>query len=545
MMRAIAASLLIVIGCSSGEETLDPAPVLEVTSPSRGTFADSDTVTVTGRVTDNGPVRVTVAGSEVAVGQDGTFSTTIQVGSGVEIIETHATDSAGQTVRDVRAVLAGSLGPTDGTMAGEVGARAGVSALRAVGNAVAAGAKQVDFTAAAQAMNPVYDNGGCLGATINITSIKLSNIGVALTPKANALATGVVIDNLDVRLSARFKVACISGSTTITLRASKTRINGDLGLRVASNKLQTSLPTTTVAFEGFSIDIGGVPGAIEDLLRGQARDGVSKALAAAIRSNVPPIADQQLAGLVANPVSTEILGRPATISVVPSAVSISPTELFVGLSTKVKVTGGEGGTFLTTPTTLSAGMSSSQGLGVALDDDIVNQLFAGLWSADAMEQQISIDSIPALGALLDDDGRTLDIKLSLPPTVSTDTGELVLAIGDMIVSVKDETGADVQRMAISIKTTLAAEPSQSGKILLTVGSPTVYAQVLAQSDAVDRPLTDSQVEALVTGVWGLIGVQADNALSALPMPTIAGITFGAPTIEAGNGFVLADMPIGQ
>jgi hypothetical protein len=544
MMRAIAASLLIVIGCSSGEE-LDPAPVLEVTSPARGTFADSDTVTVTGRVTDNGPVRVTVGGSEVAVGKDGTFSTTIQVGSGIEIIETHAIDSAGQAVRDVRAVLAGSLGPTDGTMAGEVGARAGVTALRAVGNAVAAGAKQVDFTAAAQALNPVYYNGGCLGATIDITSINLTDINVALTPKANVLGTGVVIDNLDVRLYAKFKVACISGSTTIKLRANKTRIEGDLGLSVAASKLTTSLPTTTVAFEGFSIDIGGVPGAIEDLLRSQARDGVAKALAAAIRSNVPPIADQQLAGLVAQPVNTQILGRIATISVVPSAVSISPTELFVGLSTKLEVAGGEGGTFLTTPTTLSAGMSSSQGLGVALDDDIVNQLFAGLWAADAMEQQISIDSIPALGVLLDDDGRTLDIKLSLPPTVSTDTGELVLAIGDMIVSVKDDAGADVQRMAISIKTTLAAKPSQSGKILLTVGSPTVYAQVLAQTDAVDRPLTDSQVEALVTGVWGLVGMKADDALSTLPMPTIAGITFGAPTIEAGNGFVLADMPISQ
>jgi hypothetical protein len=44
-------------------------------------------------------------------------------------------------------------------------------------------------------------------------------------------------------------------------------------------------------------------------------------------------------------------------------------------------------------------------------------------------------------------------------------------------------------------------------------------------------------------VWGLVGVMADDALSTLPMPTIAGIQLGAPALEATSGFVLADIPV--
>jgi hypothetical protein len=394
------------------------------------------------------------------------------------------------------------------------------------------------------AANPIYNDGGCLGAVVNITSVSVGNIGVGLVPKTGLLATDVTIDNIVVKASAKWRVACLGSTATITLKATKAKIHGDLGARVASGKLATSLPATSVTFEGFSFDIGGVPSQLESLVKGKVSDYVEGMLAGQIKSKVPPIADKAIAGLVAKPVTTSLLGKDTTITVAPSTVKITPEELTVGLATTVRVAGGEGGTFLTTDVDFaSASMAAPHGLGVALDDDIVNQLFAGLWSADTYDQSVAIDSIPALGALLDDDARTMSIALSLPPTVSTDTGELVLAIGDLMVTMKDETGADVQSVAISLTTTLSAEPSQAGHVLLTVGTPTVHAQVLGNSAAVEKPLTDEQVEALITGVWGLVGSKADDALGKLPMPTIAGIQLGAPTIEAAAGFVVADIPV--
>ncbi|HUS28558.1 MAG TPA: hypothetical protein VMZ53_08615 [Kofleriaceae bacterium] len=541
-MRVLAAALLFsVVACSS--EEADKPPVLEVSSPARGTVADAETVTVTGHVTDDhAGVKVTIAGTEVAVAADGSFSASVPVPPGIAIIETHAIDKGGNDVRDVRSVLAGKLAPSDGTQAGQVGARAGTTALTAVANAVATTAKAIDYTAAVQPMNPVYDNGGCLGATINITSVSLTDVDAALIPKTNLLATDVVLSNLVVKLSAKFKVACIGGSTTITVRASKTKIHGDLGARIASEKIMTSLANTNVTFDNFSVDVGGVPGEIESLLKGKARDGVSSALEKAIQAKVPPIADKALAGLLAKPLNTSILGSDAAISIAPTKVAISATDLFVGFDTKLKVTGGEGGTYLTTPTTVT-GMNATQNLGIALDDDIINALFAGLWAADAFDKSISIDSIPALGALLDDDARTIDVKLALPPTVSTAGGELEMSVGDLLVTVKDENGAVVHDMAVSLRTMLQAQPTQAGHVTLSVGAPTVFAQVLANGDTVEEPLTDNQVEALITGVWGVIGVKADDALSKLPMPSLAGIQLGAPSIEAGDGFVLADVPV--
>lgn len=547
MMRAIAAAMLFTIACSADSGD-DKVPVLEVTSPSRGALvalhpADSDQVTVTGHVTDDGPVKVTVAGTEVATAKDGSFSATITVPPGVAIIETHAVDGAGHDVRDVRAVLAGELAPSDGTKDGQVGARAGAAALTAIGNAIGTQAKAVDYTAAVQGLNPVYNNDGCLGAQINITSVTLSDVDVALAPKTDLLSTDVVIANLNVKMSAKFKVACIGGSTTITVKASKTTVHGDLGAQIAAGKIATSLPAASVAFENFSIDVGGVPGAIESLLKDEARKGVEKALVSAIKSKVPPIANNALAGLIAKPINTSILGSDASISIAPSNISITSSELFVGVTSKLKITGGEGGTYLTTPTTISPTAMTGNGLGIALDDDLVNELFAGLWAADAFDKSLAIDSIPALGALLDDDARTIDLALSLPPTVSTAGGDLELSLGDAMITVKDEAGGTVHQIALSVRTALKAEPSQSGKILLTVGAPTVFAQVIANGPTVEEPLTDSQVEALVTGVWGVIGVKADDALSNLPMPTIAGIQLGAPTVEAGEGLVLANIPV--
>src|SRR5262245_60073584 len=122
MMRILAASLLLTIACSS--EGTDTPPTLEVTSPARGTLADAASVTVTGRALDkDGPVKVTVAGVEVTPAKDGTFTADVPLAPGIDLIETHAIDSAGNDVRDVRAVLAGSLAPSDGTQAGQVGAR--------------------------------------------------------------------------------------------------------------------------------------------------------------------------------------------------------------------------------------------------------------------------------------------------------------------------------------------------------------------------------------------------------------------------------------
>jgi hypothetical protein len=546
MMRAIVVASLLsgLIGCSADMSSSEP-PVLEVTSPTRGTTTEGDQVTVTGTVQDDHKgVRVTVNGTTVTPSADGSFTATVPARAGIEIIETHAIDADGNDVRDVRAVLAGHLEASDGSIAAPVGARVSAEALATVGNLIGSTVEKVDFTAAAQAMNPVYNNTGCLGAKIDITSIALSNIDVGMVPTTGAITTAVAIDDVVVKMHANFKVACIGGSTNITVRTTKARINGGLGLAVAGGKLAATLPNATVALDGFTIDIGGVPGAIESLLKGEARKAVESALTKLVKEKVPALATTTLEGLVSKPYTAGILGHDTRVMVTPKELVVSSEGLYVAVDTKLAVAGGEGGMYVSTPSPMSASlMTLTAGLGVAIADDAANQLFSGLWAAGAMEQTLPIESVGVVASLLDDDAKTVGIELMLPPTVSTTGTTLELSLGDLIVTVKDASGVEIQKLALSLSTSLAASPTQTGAVTLTVGTPKIYAQVLAQTDAVDRPLTSEQVEGIITGVWGVVGGQADAALAKLPMPTISGVTLGAPSIEGRDGYLFADIPL--
>ncbi|MDQ3368253.1 MAG: hypothetical protein M3680_22745 [Myxococcota bacterium] len=544
MMRAIGFVAIVsgLAACSSGTATEDLPPVLEITTPQRGTFSSAAEVTVTGRVTDEGAVRVSVNGTAVTPAADGSFTTTVAVEPGIGLIETHAIDSAGHDVRDVRAVLSGEVAPSDGSVKAAVGARLAPAGLQTVATSIATAAKAIDFTAAAKAMNPVYNNTGCLGARIDITSVTLGNIGATLTPKAGAIDTAVAISNVVVRLNANFRVACISGSTTITVRSSTARVRDDLGVTIAAGKLKTALPSPTVTLEGFQVDVGGVPGAIESLLKDQARSAAEKAIVGALQSRVPAIADAKLADLIAKPLSTTLLGKTLTSTVTPSKIELAATGLFVAVDTTLAVEGGEGGSFAANPMPITASLvGNARTLGVAVADDVVNQLFAGLWAAGSLDAMLPIASVGPIAALLDDDVATLEVKMSLPPTMGTVGSGLELALGDLIITGRDASGAEVQKFAMSLRTTIVAGPTGANKLVLTTTTPIVFAQVLVQSAAVDNPLDASELEGIVAGVWGVVGGMADDALAKLPMPAVAGIQLGAPTVQGDAGYVVLDV----
>jgi hypothetical protein len=547
-MRANVAAILVAAGitaCAS-PKGVDTPPTLTLTSPARGTSVDGTTVTVTGTATADGAVRVTVNGNDVAVAKDGTFTTSVTVDPGITVIETHAIDKTGHDIRDTRAVLAGTLAATDGTKVAPVAMHASPATLTSIGKAMAGDAKAVDYTAVAQQLNPVYNNGGCLGAVVNITSVSVGNVDVALTPKAGALATDVTIDNVVVKAHVSFSVACIGGSDTLTVSASAAHLSGDLGVTESGGKLVTSLPSASVTLDNFNLSVGGIPSAVVNLFEGTVKSKVQNALQNAITSKVPPIANAKLAGLLAKPFDAKVLGEDTKLTVTPTAATIAATGMFVGADTKLLVTGGTGGMFLEQAPAMAATslMTQTRNLGVALANDLVNQLLAGLWAAGAFDKTIAVSSVGVLASLLDPDATQLELKLSLPPTVQSDgTGNLQLAIGDALITVKDASGTQLQQIALTLQTAVAAGPTQSGQISLALAYPTVYAQVLGQVDDGSRPLTAMQVEGIVTGAWGVLSQQAGDALAKLPMPTIAGVTLGAPTVQSVASYVLADIPV--
>jgi hypothetical protein len=44
-------------------------------------------------------------------------------------------------------------------------------------------------------------------------------------------------------------------------------------------------------------------------------------------------------------------------------------------------------------------------------------------------------------------------------------------------------------------------------------------------------------------VWSIVGTQASSVLSKLPLPAIAGVQLGAPTVTGAPGYLVADIPL--
>ena len=547
MRVTIAAIVVATAACSSsGNPADDKPPILQVTSPTRGTVSDTNQVTVTGMVMDDQPgVKVTVQGTDVTPAKDGSFSTTLTLPAGLSLIETHAIDKGGHDVRDVRAVLAQATATADGSQAAPIGVHASAQTLNAIATAMAHDAEGIDYTSLAQGFNPIYNNGGCLGAVVNITSVSIGSIGASMTPQSGSLGTNVTLNNVTVKLHANFKVACIGGSGDITVTASAAHVSGNLGVTADYGTLTSSLPNASIQLDNFNFTVSGIPSAVTGLFDGIVQGKVQSMLAGILQSNVPPLVDQKLAGLFADPYSATVLGHDTYVTLVPSDVSIASDGLFASAQTYLSVTDGESGMYAPIPATLDASsMAQSPGLGVALAEDLVNEMLSGLWAAGALDQTLPTSQIAVLAALLDPSAANLAIKFSLPPMLTTTTdGKLQLAIGDMMVTVQDASGTTLQEFALSVTTTLSAGPTQSGKLMLTVGQPTIHADVVEQDPNAAKPLTDPQVEGIVNGVWGLVGDTANQALGNLPMPNIAGVQLGAPTITGTPGFVSADIAV--
>jgi hypothetical protein len=78
---------------------------------------------------------------------------------------------------------------------------------------------------------------------------------------------------------------------------------------------------------------------------------------------------------------------------------------------------------------------------------------------------------------------------------------------------------------------------------MTLGTPTVHAQVTQQATDGTPPLSATEISGLVTGAWSLVGTEAQSALAKLPLPSVAGVSVGDPTLDSASNYVVADIPI--
>jgi hypothetical protein len=531
---------LALAACHGGDE-IDP--LLTVTAPERGTLSGEATVTVTGTAGDDaGAVRVTVNGLAADVAADGSFALTFAVPPGIEVIETIAEDDAGNQARDVRAVLTGPLAPTSGTVADAFGTRIGPEGLTVMAGVVATTVQHLDVAALVGGDGPLVDVGGtCVGAEVHLLDVAMGDVAMAMAPVDGAIDTSVIVTDLEIKLRADYRVSCNTTHVApITIRASRVSMDGDLGLAIVDGDLASSLAGLDLDLEGLDLESEGLPGEIFDLLEGPIESLGPEIMEAMMTETVPGLVDQTLADLMARGFQVPVMGRDVGIEVAPRAVAIDPTGALIVIDAGLHVEGDADGVHLSTPEPAAAALAGgARGLAVAISDDVVNQAFAGLWAAGALELDLPIEARDPLGLLVGADTRRLVLHLSLPPTASMGPGgDLRFAIGDLLIRCEDEAGAEMTTIAVSLATTLGAEVDTTGAIALRIGEPEVFAQVLSQSDRLEQPIVGENIEALVHALYDVLVPELNQALAALPIPALGGIEMVEPSVAARDGFVV-------
>lgn len=516
-------SLVTAAACAQTDFSHDKTPpTLTLTSPERGLMAATGGITVTGTAIDDdaGVTSVTVNGVQAKLAANGEFTATVDVASGVQLIETIAVDRGGNQRKDVRAVMTGTLAKVTDEVQDAVVARLGTSALTNLGSQLGKQATAMDFTALAKAANPLAQSGGsCLGYTANLESIQKGGVRVGLLAKDGALDTQVGIDQLAVRVKVNFKVACIGGSSPLTLSARTATVTGALQLAARNGTLTSAVNGADIVFADLNVDASGIPGAVIDLFQDRVNNAARDAVRDAVRNALPQLITSELASLTGQSLEQPLLGEQLKIALATDTIALSPAGLRIGLRGKMLMGGNTAATYVANPESADAALAAAgDHAGVGFADDLFNQLFAGAWAVGALDTKFAFGPELPVGALFGDTAAGLSLKLLLPPTLSADTnGKLALTIGDALVEIYDTNAQALAQFTVSMQVPISVGGNGTSPTL-NLDKPLVTPMILGQSPDLPRELTED----LITGVVELAASQLTGKLTTavrtLPLP---------------------------
>lgn len=528
-------------GDGSTDKDFDP-PTIEIESPARGTMAEGGSIRVTGRVTDAGSGVAEVRINDQVATLDGdSFSLDLAAPAGIAILQTRATDVAGNVGSDNRAVLLGDLADQGTPITDGVVAKLDGGAMGGMAQMISSFANGTNFTALATALNPVVDTGSsCNSAKVFVESINKSGVPVTAQPVAGGINTRVSIRGLDVRGRVTFRALCISGSASWRITATAYNVGGRIAPTLTGGDIAIGLDGVTSGFDGFNLDVNNIPGFVENLFEDQVRNKLADIMRDKVREMVPQMATSFLQEFLADSYAVDAMGQTIDLSIKPTSMLWDTSGGRISLETTTVVRGVEGASFLSTPTPAPDAMGAG-GLSVALADDVANQLMAGMWASGALElgfQPGEGDPVRAFFPEAD----SVAIQLLLPPVVNADTttGTMKLAIGDAMVQVidADQGLGTMAEFAISAEIDLSATLTTDGRMMLQTGSPRVVGQVISQSDSLLVPLDEAKVTAFAELAINQFAQQADALFETLPIPGVPGAELSSPTFEPRGGYVV-------
>lgn len=538
---------LAVIGCADNAydpngPAIDPnAPRVHITSPERGTIAgEAQLMLVRGTVSDDsGKVAsVTVNDFPADVAADGTFTASVPVTPGTNLLHAIAKDEQGNIGKESRAVVTGPMATLARQIPDAVTATLSAQTFDAIGRGAAGFIKSGDVMATIAPMNPVAHAGDeegpdCLYGQAHITSLSVSDATILLAPQVGGIQLSAELDAPNIGMHLQWAVACADGSRDITISASKVLITGTLQVGIVGRNFDIKLVNPQVQIQGFNLQLGGIPQDIIDMLH--LNTAMGPILGFAVEKLVVPMLNKSLAGL--NETKTiDVLGTKVDVDVKPSQIRFTRDGGMVLLNTTLRAQD-DHGSFVYVANTIPT-MDMSQGFQLAIADDAANQLLTSMWSAKGLDKTIDLEgngSYGTIGTLYD----SVELETKVPPFVDASSDKLVLTVGDMLAQFK-LNGSVTTAVAINAQVELQVVKGDDGKLRFDVGTPTVYVDILDEQIEGANQLSNAELEAIVSFALSRIVAVGSGSVGAIPLPAIGGVAVTTLSAESQHGYLVVN-----
>jgi hypothetical protein len=522
------------VACTAGPGQAKEPPILHVTSPARSLVqGQAGSLTVSGTALpgpDGDPIAgVQVNGVAATLRPDGSFSAVVDLSQGETLIQTVAKDQGGTTATDTRAVQAGQLQPVGSNVPRAVAAALSADAFAKLSAAAGPIIKGINIPALIAPLQPMLSVGdSSTGVQLFVDNVKFSGVKIGLTPVQGGLSFSAEIDQLDVPAHAAFSVLGFGDSASLGATADKIVVAGTLQVTPAGmSGFKTKLVNPKVQLTNFVPHLGSIPDEIVKLLNLQST--IQTVIARVAELLMGPLVNQAL-GALAGPQTLPVLGHQLTMQVAPSAVSFTPAGGLVELDMRALLAGSESSPGFIFTANGSPAMDPTFGFQLGLADDLANELLAELAAIGALNL-----SVPQNVGVFD----TVQIQMTLPPMISADAadGKMRLMLGDMLATFISR-GAPVGKAAINAKVDLKIAPGPGGgSVALQLGAPDIHVDTL--DDVPNTTGLNGPDLASATAVG--LGAQIDaisKLLVAIPVPTIAGLSFRNLSLAGDDGYVL-------
>ncbi len=543
-------------------------PLLDISEPERGIFTEDDATSVSGTVLDpySDVTTLIINGEVVNVASDGTFSTSVDNGFGLNILETEAIDSDGNSTTDTRSRLAGDFleyGVQDDEGVAARINQAGFDTLETLGEGLIGG---TDLSAAIP--NPAVSTSSetCIDVIFDeicitwyslelyITNPYIGATDLELDPDAGGwINTTFAVYDPSIDWAADGTVLGIGMSADGQIYADSITIDMDLQPYVTAGVLGVNVLTADVSSSGFTFDwdswlydvmsFFGLD--LSSLIQGYMEDAIE----GVIQDEVPSLVADAVGDLEIG-TELEIEGNTYAFDAVPSYCSVDDLGLTLGLGTSFTAATWNhdetGPGSLWGDYTLPTYSTGTPGMQLSLSLDFLNQALYAFWGGGLLDRTLTEEDIGldlgSLSTFLPFDSLSIQTNALLPPViVPGDSGALLaLQLGDLELTLYNGAPEDddiVFQVYTSVIADLELEVSPEGTLLPSLGEMQIWFDVVRPQAGTEA---SADAEALLGALIPMLLPSLTEGLGEVPIPDIQGFSLDVVSIVldgAESGYV--------